>query len=68
MLAMRAHHAREPLRADRVEVPLPGPGEVLLRVAVPPSPLARANDALQDLRAGRLNGAAVLVPGGEGAR
>jgi propanol-preferring alcohol dehydrogenase len=26
-------------------------------------PLVRANEALADLRAGRLNGAAVLVPG-----
>jgi propanol-preferring alcohol dehydrogenase len=29
---------------------------------VPACPLERANDALDDLRAGRLNGAAVLVP------
>lgn len=33
-----------------------------LRVDVTPYPLARANDALADLRAGRLQGAAVLVP------
>jgi len=45
-------------------------GEEFLRLApeVPvqtrplPYPLERANDALDDLRAGRLNGAAVLTP------
>lgn len=35
-----------------------------LRVDVTPYPLARANEALADLRAGRLQGAAVLVPAG----
>ncbi|HEU4629561.1 MAG TPA: zinc-dependent alcohol dehydrogenase family protein [Gemmatimonadaceae bacterium] len=46
-------------------------GEELLRLAagaglrteVTPYPLARANEALADLREGRLRGAAVLVPG-----
>ena len=33
-----------------------------IRTEVVPYPLARANDALADLRAGRLRGAAVLVP------
>jgi len=33
-----------------------------LRVETTPYPLERANEALDDLRAGRLNGAAVLVP------
>jgi propanol-preferring alcohol dehydrogenase len=28
----------------------------------PPNPLARANEALADLRAGRFDGAVVLVP------
>ncbi|GAO02460.1 zinc-dependent alcohol dehydrogenase family protein [Anaeromyxobacter sp. PSR-1] len=36
--------------------------EVPLRTEVVPYPLERANDALADLRAGRLRGAAVLVP------
>ena len=35
---------------------------VPLRIATTPYPLARANEALADLRAGRLEGAAVLVP------
>ncbi|WP_374675712.1 zinc-binding alcohol dehydrogenase family protein [Ideonella sp.] len=38
-------------------------GRVPLRVDATPYPLAHANDALADLRAGRLLGAAVLVPG-----
>jgi len=33
-----------------------------LRVETTAYPLERANEALADLRAGRLNGAAVLVP------
>jgi propanol-preferring alcohol dehydrogenase len=45
-------------------------GEAFMRVAaatrlqtsVQPYPLSRANEALEDLRAGRINGAAVLVP------
>ena len=37
--------------------------EVLLKVEVNPFPLERANEALAALRAGRLSGAAVLVPG-----
>ena len=37
-------------------------GEVPIRTHVQPYPLADANRALDDLRAGRLNGAAVLVP------
>ena len=37
---------------------------VPIRTAVRTYPLERANDALGDLRAGRLSGAAVLVPGG----
>jgi alcohol dehydrogenase, propanol-preferring len=36
--------------------------QVGLRTEVTPYPLKRANDALADLRAGRLQGAAVLVP------
>jgi propanol-preferring alcohol dehydrogenase len=36
--------------------------EIDLRIAVTPFPLERANDALAALRAGRLSGAAVLVP------
>ncbi len=36
--------------------------EVPLRTEVVPYPLERADDALSDLRAGRLRGAAVLVP------
>jgi propanol-preferring alcohol dehydrogenase len=35
---------------------------VPVRTEVVPYPLARANQALDDLRAGRLRGAAVLVP------
>ena len=37
---------------------------VPVRTEVVPYPLARANEALDDLRAGRLRGAAVLVPAG----
>jgi propanol-preferring alcohol dehydrogenase len=37
--------------------------EVPIRTAVRPYPLAEANRALDDLRAGRLRGAAVLLPG-----
>ncbi len=35
---------------------------VPLRVAVEPLPLAKANQGLARLRAGRLRGAAVLIP------
>ena len=35
---------------------------VPLRVETTPYPLTAANDALDDLRSGRLQGAAVLVP------
>lgn len=38
-------------------------GDAGLRAEVHPYPLARANDALDDLRHGRFTGAAVLVPG-----
>jgi len=38
-------------------------GEAGLRAEAHPYPLARANDALDDLRHGRFTGAAVLVPG-----
>jgi propanol-preferring alcohol dehydrogenase len=37
-------------------------GEIPVRTTTKPYPLARANDALNDLRDGRLEGAAVLVP------
>src|SRR3954451_18988697 len=37
-------------------------GEVPIRTEVKPYPLAEANRALADLREGRLQGAAVLVP------
>ncbi|MFL5335017.1 MAG: alcohol dehydrogenase, partial [Geminicoccaceae bacterium] len=37
-------------------------GEVPIRTEVKPYPLSEANRALADLRAGRLQGAAVLVP------
>ena len=37
-------------------------GEIPVRTTTTPYPLARANDALDDLRDGRLEGAAVLVP------
>jgi len=33
MLALRLHRVGEPLRAERVDVPSPGPGQVLLQVA-----------------------------------
>jgi propanol-preferring alcohol dehydrogenase len=36
--------------------------QVPIRTEVVPYPLARANEALADLREGRLRGAAVLVP------
>jgi propanol-preferring alcohol dehydrogenase len=37
-------------------------GRVALRTAPVAYPLARANEALDDLRAGAVDGAAVLVP------
>ena len=37
--------------------------KVPVRTAIEPFPLAEANEALERLRAGRLRGAAVLVPG-----
>ena len=48
-------------RADAAEF-LRFAGSVPLQVQTATYPLARANDALADLRAGRLQGAAVLVP------
>jgi len=48
-------------RADAVEF-LQFAGRVPLRVETTTYPLERANEALDDLRAGRLQGAAVLVP------
>jgi propanol-preferring alcohol dehydrogenase len=36
--------------------------EIPLRIHVEPYPLGEANRALDDLRAGRLSGAAVLIP------
>ncbi len=49
-------------RADG-ETFLPLAREAGVSTATRPYPLARANEALDDLRAGRLQGAAVLVPG-----
>lgn len=49
-------------RADAIEF-LALADTVPIRTEVVPYPLARANEALDDLRAGRLQGAAVLVPG-----
>jgi propanol-preferring alcohol dehydrogenase len=40
--------------------------DAVLRTEVAPRPLEQANEALADLRAGRVRGAAVLVPGGDG--
>jgi propanol-preferring alcohol dehydrogenase len=51
-------------RADAEEFLALAP-EVPIRTAVQPYPLADANRALDDLRAGRLRGAAVLLPSGE---
>lgn len=48
-------------RADALELLALAP-RVGIRTHVHPYPLARANDALADLRAGRLSGAAVLIP------
>ncbi len=48
-------------RADGVEFLALAP-RVPVRTTTKPYPLARANEALDDLRAGRLEGAAVLVP------
>ncbi|MBI1210359.1 MAG: zinc-binding alcohol dehydrogenase family protein [Alphaproteobacteria bacterium] len=48
-------------RADAVEF-LDLAGKVALQVRTTEYPLSRANDALDDLRAGRLSGAAVLRP------
>jgi propanol-preferring alcohol dehydrogenase len=49
-------------RADAVEF-LDVAGQSGVRTTTTVYPLARANDALDDLREGRLQGAAVLVPG-----
>jgi propanol-preferring alcohol dehydrogenase len=49
-------------RADADEFLALAP-EVPVRTAVQSYPLADANHALADLRAGRLRGAAVLLPG-----
>jgi propanol-preferring alcohol dehydrogenase len=49
-------------RADAIEF-LDVAGKSGLRTTTTVYPLARANDALDDLREGRLQGAAVLVPG-----
>jgi propanol-preferring alcohol dehydrogenase len=49
-------------RADAVEF-LDVAGKAGVRTTTTVYPLARANDALDDLREGRLQGAAVLVPG-----
>ncbi len=51
-------------RADAEEFLTLAP-EVPVRTAVQPYPLAEANRALDDLRAGRLRGAAVLLPSSE---
>lgn len=48
-------------RADGTEF-LRVAAQVPLQVEITPYPLARANEALDDLRAGRLQGAAVLLP------
>ena len=48
-------------RADATEF-LRFAGQVPLRVETTSCPLERANEALADLRAGRLQGAAVIVP------
>ncbi len=40
----------------------PNPARTPVATEVTPYPLAEANRALDDLRAGRLQGAAVLVP------
>ncbi|MEK0082411.1 zinc-dependent alcohol dehydrogenase family protein [Benzoatithermus flavus] len=48
-------------RQDAIEF-LALAGEVPIRIEVTPYPLAAANEALADLREGRLQGAAVLVP------
>jgi propanol-preferring alcohol dehydrogenase len=48
-------------RADAVEF-LAVAGQAGVRTATTVYPLAQANNALDDLREGRLQGAAVLVP------
>ena len=40
-------------------------GKIGVKTQVTPYPLEKANEALADLREGRLQGAAVLVPGDE---
>jgi len=54
MRAMLLHAPRHVLRAADTPTPAPGPGEVLV------APLERANEALENLRAGKVRGAAVL--------
>jgi len=53
-------------RADAEEFLRLAP-QVPVRATTVPYPLERANEALDDLRHGRLQGAAVLVPGQNGA-
>ena len=45
----------QPLQLEERPDPIPGPGEIRV-------PLERANEAPEDLRCGRLQCAAVLVP------
>ena len=58
-----AHHqiGREP-DAGGCTVSLAVASQLIIRTTVKPYPLRDANAALDDLRAGRLSGAAVLVP------
>ncbi len=64
MHAMAVGAAARRLRRVQQPVPTPGPGEVLVRVRthVQAFALADANEAVDAVRAGRLEGAAVLVP------
>ena len=48
-------------RRDGLEF-LPLAAEIPVKTTVHPYPLEQANEALEDLRQGRFNGAAVLVP------
>ena len=62
MHAMVLKQIGQPLEWTELPDPQPGPGRVGVVTATTTYPLEHANQALADLRAGRFEGAAVLVP------
>ena len=58
MRAMLLDQPGQPPRLDELPTLEPGPGRVPVQTETVAYPLERANEALADLRAGRLQGAA----------